>query len=271
LRRALAVLPAPVQAAIGASVMRVRVRADAGYFTADLALAAVEAGCDYAIAAKRNKAAWRAYAGITEDQWQPATEMHGAFVAVVDYAPEGWPPGTYTIVRRVRVQACDISGDGRSRRRRTIPAEQLTLALGGQLDHVWAVSFIVTNIPTGGHGFDTAVQVEAWFRGRTDIEDRFKDAKLGAALRHLPSADPAVNAVWMWGALLAVTLSVLLQALAGLDDNGRAHCARLRRELLCIPARVITHAGRVELRLPPGRQTLLPEVLAKLRALPTAA
>ena len=272
LRRALAVLPAPVQAAIGAAVMRVRVRADAGYFTADLALAAVEAGCDFAIAAKRNKAAWRAYAGISEDQWQPATGMRGAFVAVVDYAPEGWPPGTYTIVRRVRVDTAEISADSRSRRRRTVPAEQLALALGGQLDHVWAVSFIVTNIPTGGHEqFDTAVQVEAWFRGRTDIEDRFKDAKIGAALRHLPSADPAVNAAWMWGALLAVNLSVLLQALAGLDDNGRAHCGRLRRELLCVPARVITHAGRVELRLPPGRQTLLPEVLARLRALPTAA
>ena len=50
-------------------------------------------------------------------------------------------------------------------------------------------AFIVTNIPTGGHEqFDTAMQVEAWFRGRTDIEDRFKDAKIGAALRHLPSA-----------------------------------------------------------------------------------
>jgi hypothetical protein len=271
LRRALAVLPAPVRAAIGAAVTRVRVRADAGYFTADLALAAVGAGCDFAVAAKRNTAAWRAYAGIGEDGWQPATGMHNAFVAVADYVPDGWPPETYTIVRRVRVDTADLSHDGRSRRRRTIPAEQLALALGGQLDHVWAVSFIVTNIPTGGDSFESAVEVEAWFRGRTDIEDRFKDAKLGAALRHLPSADPAVNAVWMWSALLAINLSVLLQALTGLDDNGRAHCGRLRRELLTIPARVITHAGRIELRLPPGRQTLLPEVLAKLRALPIAA
>jgi hypothetical protein len=48
-------------------------------------------------------------------------------------------------VRRVRVDAAEISHDGRSRRRRTITSEQLALALGGQLDHVWAVSFIVTN------------------------------------------------------------------------------------------------------------------------------
>jgi hypothetical protein len=272
LRRALAALPAQVLAAAGTDERRVRVRADAGYFTAELAHAAIEAGCDYAIAAKRNKAAWRAYAAVPEDAWQHAKGMHGAFVAVLDYRPEGWPPESYTIVRRVRVETAEISADGRSRRRRTIPAEQLALALGGQLDHVWAVSFIVTNIPTGGHEkFDSAVDVEAWFRRRTDIEDRFKDAKLGAALRHLPSGHEAVNAVWMWAALLAVNLSVLLQALTGIDEHGRAHCARLRRELLCIPARVIRHAGRLEMRLPPGRQTLLPEVLTRLRELPATA
>lgn len=161
LRRALAALPTPVRAEDDQE-RRTRVRADAGYFTADLAHAAVEAGCDYAIAAKRNKAAWRAYAAVPEQAWTPATGMHGAFVAVLDYAPEGWPPETYTIVRRVRVDTADISGDGRSRRRRTIPAEQLALALGGQPDHVWAVSIIVTNIPTGGHEtFDSAVDVEA--------------------------------------------------------------------------------------------------------------
>ena len=130
----------------------------------------------------------------------------------------------------------------------------------------------IRDSPTGaGDEFDSALDVEAWFRRRTDIEDRFKDAKLGAALRHLPSGHEAVNAIWMWAALLAVNLSVLLQALTGIDEHGRAHCPRLRRELLCIPARVIRHAGRIEMRLPPGRQTLLPEVLARLRDLPPAA
>ena len=42
---------------------------------------------------------------------------------------------------------------------------------------------------------------------RTDIEDRIRDAKHGAALRHLPSASRAANTIWMWGALLAVNLS----------------------------------------------------------------
>jgi len=74
----------------------------------------------------------------------------------------------------------------------------------------------------------------------------------------------------MWAALFALNLSALLQALTGLDNKGRAHGERLRRELICVPARVIRHAGRTEIRLPPGQQ-LLPQVLAKLRDLPRAA
>ncbi len=113
--------------------------------------------------------------------------MTGAQVAVSDYTPAGWPPGTYTLIRRVRVDAADISIDPRSRRRRTIDRHQLALVLDGVADHGWATSFIVTNLPTCGAGFDTATDVEAWFRMRTDIEDRIREAKLGAGLIHLPS------------------------------------------------------------------------------------
>ena len=89
---------------------------------------------------------------------------------------------------------------------------------------------------------------------------------------HLPSADRGVNTVWMWGALLAGLLSVMLQSLAGLDtrDRGRARHHRLRHELLRVPARLVRHARTLTLRLPPGRQ-LLPQVLARLRALPLPA
>ena len=131
-------------------------RADAGYFAAELAHTALGLGCDFAVAAKRNPAMWRAAAGVPEQDWSPAIGMHAAQVAVVDYAPAGWPPHTYTLIRRVRVDAEQISTDPRSRRRRTIDRDQLTLALDGQLDHAWATSFIVTNLPTGGESFDTA-------------------------------------------------------------------------------------------------------------------
>ncbi len=275
LRRGLAGIPASVRAQ-AAAADRLRTRVDAGYFTADLAIAAVEQGCDFAIAAKRNTAMWRAYASIEPDAWIDAIAMPGAQVAATDYAPAGWPEHTYTIVRRVRVEAETISADPRSRRRRTIDKDQLALALEGTATHAYAVSFIVTNIPANDRPSDTSgnaetiLEVEAWFRRRTDIEDRIREAKLGAALRKLPSGDQAVNTVWMWAALLAGNLSTLLQALTGIDEHGRAHAARLRLELLCVPARLVHHGRRLTLRLPPGHH-LLPVVLTRIRELDTAA
>lgn len=269
LERALGGLPPEVTG-------RPQLRADAGYFTAELAHAADGAGCDYAVAAKRNSALWRELTAVDPDAWLPAHGMPGAQVAAIDYAPAGWPEDAYTIIRRVRVDAEDVSADPRSRRRRTIARDQLALVLGGELDHVWAVSFIVTNLPTGtltGDGagsaaFPDIIEVEAWFRRRTDIEERFREAKIGAGMNHLPSGDAGVNTVWMWDALLAGALSVMLQSLTGLDtDRGRARHARLRHELLRVPARVIRHARGLTLRLPPGPQ-LLPAVLARLRDLP---
>lgn len=275
LRRGLAGIPEPVRVR-AAEHDRLRTRADAGYFTADLAKAAVAEGCDFAIAAKRNTAMWRAYASIEPDAWVDAIGMPGAQVAAVDYGPAGWPEHTYTIVRRVRVDAEDISADPRSRRRRTIDKAQLALALEGTATHAYAVSFIVTNIPANDRPGDTSgnaetiLEVEAWFRRRTDIEDRIREAKLGAALRKLPSGDHAINTAWMWAALLAGNLSVLLQALTGIDEGGRAHAARLRHELLCVPARLVRHQRRLILRLPPGDH-LLPVVLTRIRELGTAA
>lgn len=73
-----------------------------------------------------------------------------------------------------------------------------------------------------------------------------------------------MNTVWTWAALLAGNLSTLLQALTGIDQNGRAHAARLRHELLCVPARLVRHGRQLTLRLPPGDH-LLPIVLTRVR------
>ncbi|HZM80027.1 MAG TPA: IS1380 family transposase [Candidatus Limnocylindrales bacterium] len=244
------------------------VRGDVGYFAAEIAWAALDNGCDFSFGVVRNQAVWRALGTIPNKAWRKAKRMKGAQVAVMDYAPAGWPPGTHTVVRRVKIAAEDISADPRSRRRRTIPKGQLALALEGVADHAWAYSFIATNldVSTGAK----AVKLEAWHRMRTSIEDRIRDAKHGAALRHLPSGNKTVNTVWMWAALLAINLSAWLQELSGLDDghgHDRAHLCTLRRRLLLVPARLIRHAGQPILRLPPGQQ-LLAKVLARLRKLP---
>ncbi len=232
-------------AALPEGLGRPRVRADAGFFDRGVAEAALANGCDFAIAAKRNKAVWRAARTVEKQAWQPASGMAGAEVAECPYTPGGWPEGTQTIVRRVRLNADQVRTDPRSRRRRTIDPEQLRLVLDGEADHVYAYSFIVTNLA------GDPVEIEAWFRERAQVEERIKDSKCGLALRHLPSGYEAVNTVWMWSALLALNLSAWTQGLGGIDADGRAHAKRARRELFCIPARVIHHARQVVLRLSP--------------------
>ena len=91
LRRGLAGIPEPVRAP-GGCRRSAADPCDAGYFTADLAHAAVAESCDFAIAAKRNTAMWRAYASIDPDAWVDAIGMPGAQVAAVDYAPAVGPP-----------------------------------------------------------------------------------------------------------------------------------------------------------------------------------
>jgi hypothetical protein len=114
---------------------------------------------------------------------------------------------------------------------------------------------------------------------KTSIENIFRDTKLGAALRHLPSGYPEVNTAWMWGALLAVSIAGWLHQLtaaAGTDGRllghgvrgGQAMIAILRHRLIRVPARLVRHARGLELRLPPEHD-LLDEVLVRIRALPT--
>src|SRR5664279_5421850 len=90
---------------------------------------------------------------------------------------------------------------------------------------------------------------------------RLGQRAVGASLR--PWSDPgqvthgepgsAQNEVWMWAALLALTLPAAVQALTGHDHPHRAHGKRLRRELITIPARVVHHARRLILRLAPDQ------------------
>ena len=263
LRRGLAGLPE--------GVGKVRVRMDAGYFAGQIARECLFRGIQFAIGAKRNQAVWRAATTIPDHAWVPAIGMEHAEVAVCDYIPDWWPADTACLVRRVRIPADAVSADPRARRRRTIPKDQLALALGGKVDYVYGYSFILTNLDVSTE--EKIAEVEWWYRHRTDIEALNRDSKHGAALRHMPSGDQVVNTVWMWAALLATAISAWLQELTGIDrgnGRGRRSITRLRRELFCVPARVVHHARRIELRLPPGPQ-LLTIVLTRLRALPALA
>jgi hypothetical protein len=272
LRRALAGLPP--------GVGRIKLRADAGYFAVDLAIAAHREGVGFAIGAKRITTIWQALAGIGAADWAEAIDMPGAQVAVATYCPAWWPTTTRLLVRRVGLAPEQISADPRARRRRTLHPDQRALPLAELADAnaVYGYSFILTNLDVSTPA--KAAAVEYWYRHRTEIENVFRDAKHGAALRHLPSGYPRINRAWMWGALIATSLAGWLHQLTALPDpgggllglgirDGKAMIATLQHRLIRVPGRVIRHAGQPILRLPPGHH-LLNEVLTRLRALPTA-
>ncbi|HEX3309882.1 MAG TPA: transposase, partial [Streptosporangiaceae bacterium] len=212
LRRALAALPARARAG------RIRLRADAGYFAGQLARAALFADIEFAIGARRIAPLWRLLDGLVEADWTDAIDMPAAQVVVADYCPNWWPAATRLLIRRVRLEvaAGQVSADPRARRRRTLHPDQRALPLPeltalAATAPVYGYSFIVTNldVSTG----EAAADVEYWYRRRTQIENLFRDAKHGAALRHLPSGYPEVNRAWMWGPLLAASLTGWLHQL----------------------------------------------------------
>jgi hypothetical protein len=276
LRRALAALPAPARAG------RIRLRADAGYFAGELARAALFAEVEFAIGAKRIAPLWRILDGVAETDWTDAIDMTNAQVAVAEYCPDWWPAATRLLIRRVRldVSAGQVSADPRARRRRTLHPDQRALPLDelAAADAVYGYSFVVTNLDVTTP--ERAAAVEHWYRHRTSIENMFRDAKHGAALRHLPSGYPEVNRGWMWGALLAASIAGWLHQLTATRSGarlfghgirgGQAMIATLRHRLIRVPARLVRHGGELALRLPPGHQ-LLDEVLARIRALPATS
>src|ERR1700757_2701918 len=91
----------------------------------------------------------------------------------------GSPEPLRLIVRRVPVTAAELlAGNPNARRRKTIPPEQLQMVLDGQLDSTAPYSFMVADIPTEEK---TPAELEHYHRQCAQIEERFKDAKLGQA------------------------------------------------------------------------------------------
>ena len=188
---------------------QVTARVDSGFYSAELMRELREQQVRFSMSAPRTSSMWRAVGEIGEEQWADAQQMRGAEVAETTFAPHGWAHEQLRlIVRRVTVTAAEIRhGSPRARRRSTIPPEQLQMVLDGQLDSTYAYSFIVTDIPASEK---TTVEVEYFHRHRAQIEERFKDAKLGQPLRHLPSGDLNANRVWLACSLIALNVTALI-------------------------------------------------------------
>jgi hypothetical protein len=79
---------------------------------------------------------------------------------------------------------------------------------------VYGYSFLITDLA------GDAAEIEHWHRQRARVEERIKDAKSGAALRHLPMRDQHANWAWMTACVIAHNLTSMLSAVtAGVNHQ----------------------------------------------------
>ena len=239
---------------------QITVRGDNGFYSLELMMGCRKRGLRFTLSATRTSLMWAKLSELAEDAWQDAIDMRGAQVAEIPFTPQGWEHEPLRlIVRRVPVTAAELAATSpTSRRRRTIPPEQLQMVLDGQLDSTFAYSFIVSDIPASEM---STSEVEHFHRHRAQIEERFKDAKLGQALRHLPSGNLNANRLWLACSLLALNITAWvcdISPAAAASGNApedtplRRHAKTLRRLLFCVPGRIVRTARRIIVRLPEG-------------------
>lgn len=240
---------------------QITVRGDNGFYSVELMSDCRKRKMRFSFSATRTSVMWQKLVEIPDDAWTDATCMEGAQVAELQFTPDDWKHEPLRlIVRRVPVTAEELRhGSPKARRRKTIPPQQLQMVLDGQLDSTYAYSFIVTDIPTEERA---TAEVEQFHRQRAQIEERFKDAKLGHALRHLPSRDLNANRLWLCCCLLALNIcawvcdiSPAARASGQAPDKRtplRRHAKTLRQLLFCVPARIVRTARQTIMRLPDG-------------------
>ncbi len=169
--------------------------------------------------------------------------MDNAQVAVAKYCPDWWPASTRLLIRRVLLDPAQVSADPRSRRRRTLHPDQRALPLPELA--AWLHQLTATALGQDiVHGYGV--------RGGKGMI-----ATLHAAADRPPCPVPCAGSITSRYAVVTV---VLLSTRRG----------RGERDVFAVPGRLIRHARHLTLRLPPGH-SLLPEVLARLRALPAPA
>ena len=238
----------------------VTVRGDSGFYAVEVMMGCRKRKMRFTLSATRTSLMWAKLSEIPEDAWEDAIGMRGAQVAELPFTPEGWKHEPLRlIVRRVPVTAQELQASSpKARRRATIPPEQLQMVLDGQLDSTFAYSFIVTDIPVQQK---STAEVEHFHRHRAQIEERFKDTKLGQALRHLPSGNLNANRLWLACSLLALNITAwvcdISPAASASGDAPehtplRRHAKTLRRLLFCVPGRIVRSARRIIVRLPDG-------------------
>ena len=186
--------------------------------------------------------------------WQPAVTQDGTIRAGAHVAEatglvdlDGYPPGTRLLIRREPLHP------GAQQTFDDVDGHRFTAFVTDQSDHDLAV-------------------LDARHRAHARVEQRIRDAK-ATGMANLPSADFAINSIWLQLVLGAQDLFAFFAALALDGDLAKAAPATIRYRLLHVAGRITKSARRATLHLDrtwPWLDELL-TAFTRIRALPQLA
>lgn len=226
--------------------VRVRLRADEGFWGNPVLSALEERGITYAVGAPLIASVRQRITEIPEPAWGPSCYRHGSGVAEFRWRPKSWRRERRFVVRRDPVER----------------GEQLSLE--EREFHYWV---IVSNDRER-----TADELERWQREKANVENRIKEAKLGLGLDNLPSQIFNANWAYLLLALIAYDLLVWLKLLALPAAERSSYAKRLRFRFIAVAGSVGRSGRRLVLRLQAGYALFsdFVEALTRIRSLGAA-
>ena len=222
------------------------VRADSAFYGAPTVNAALTSGAGVSVTVKLDERVKTVISQIPDDAW-----------TMIEYPRAVKDPDTGAWISRAEVAEIPYTAftskpaarhvAGRLVTRRVPDANADTRRKNGQdgLFDVWRFHAFFTT--TDATTMDT-VAADQFHRHHAIIEQVNADMK-NSALAHLPSGKFTANAAWLVLAVIAFNLTRSAATLTG-TTLATATTGTIRRKLVAIPARIVSSARQVHLRLP---------------------
>ena len=220
-------------------IRELRVRADAGFGFNPVFVALEARTAQYAVVARLTQAFKRLLPGLGCQSINRNWEM-----TEFEHRPHGWPQARRFVVARRFIQAEE--------------AETTLFAMGRYIYRAWVTNLSLT--PAG---------IWHFYDGRAAMEIRIRELREDFALRKIPTASFAANALYLEIVRLAYNLITAFQRSCLEESWQSLTLQRLRYKLFLIPGELTRPQNRPVLRLRPSPmlEGLAERILAKVGAL----
>jgi len=216
-------------------IRELRVRADAGFGFNPVLVALEERPAQYAVVARLTPAFKRLLSGVSYEPVNSKWEM-----TEFEHRPHGWPKARRFVVARRFIQQEE--------------AETTLFAMGRYIYRAW-----VTNLPL------TPAGIWHFYDGRAGMEPRICELREDFALRKIPTASFAANALYLEIVRLAYNLVTAFQRNCLDEPWQNLTLQKLRYKLFLIPGKLTRPQNRPVLRLRPSPmiESLAETILAR--------